>query len=213
MAEENKLNFQQHYVVGIQRADVLEDRRTATMLGVLVPSKILLSGEGCKDLRAGERIIVRTVHGGRAFGFETVVIEAPQCNVAPIAVAEMPAKIESLGLRKSDRINVLIPVDIRTQSQGDKADTLLLRGTVLNLSSGGVRLYTKMRVGKDYNMALSFTLPGAKNPVNISGVVLDSFQERSVFGQRVKFYNTEKNQKDLAEIRQWVNQHQEFAED
>ena len=214
MSEETKLNFQQHYVVGIQRAESLEDRRNGILLGTVGENKLLLSGECCKDLQAGEKIIVRMVHGGRAYGFETLVFENPVCVTAALAVLDMPTKIESLGLRKSDRINVLFPVDIRTQGVGEKsADTLLLRGTVLNLSSGGVRVYTKTRVAKDSTLALSFTLPGAKNTVTISGVVLDSFQERSVFGQRIKFYNTEKNQGDLANIRQWVAQHQVFAEE
>ncbi|MDH4247853.1 MAG: flagellar brake protein [Deltaproteobacteria bacterium] len=212
MSEETKLNFQHHYHIGIQRSESMEDRRTGVLMGLLGTDHLLLSGDGCAGLKPGEKIIVRTVHGGRAFGFETVVAEVPTSGT-PLAVVEIPSKIESLGLRKSDRINVLIPVDIRTQGLGENsADTLLLRGTILNLSSGGVRLYTKTRVGKDATMALSFTLPGAKNIVTISGVVLDSFLERSVFGQRVKFFNTEKNQAELISIKQWVVQHLMFAE-
>ena len=212
MTEETKLSLQQHYLVGIQRADALEDRRMGTLMGLLGDDKVLLSGEGCLGLKPGEKVIVRTVQGGRAWGFETHVMEVPQSTI-PLAVLEMPGKIESLGLRKADRINVLIPTDIRTQGHGENsADTLLLRGTILNLSSGGARLYTKTRVGKNANMALSFSLPGAKNVVTISGQVIDSFQDRSVFGQRIKFFNTEKNQAELAVIRQWVTEHRLFVE-
>ncbi|MDH5751004.1 MAG: flagellar brake protein [Deltaproteobacteria bacterium] len=207
----NKLDLQQHHPVGIQKVESLDDRRMVTLLGK-VNNSLLLVGEGCLDLEVKQKIIVRTVQGGKAWGFESSINAVVKDPIGMVFL-DLPPNFESISLRKNDRINVHIPTEIRTRaSTGVSEDVMLLKGTIINISGGGCRLFTKTRIANNSTVSLVFTLPGDKHLITIGGVVLDSYQDRSVFGQRVKFH-TGKHLDGLLTIRQWVNQNQEFVEE
>lgn len=206
----SSLELDRHYPVTIQVGDDIEGRMRGTLLGRVTDDRMLLCGLPPAVLKVGDRVIVRMVQSGKAWGFESVVREMVS-EPALLYFLDIPAAVETLSLRKAERLAVFIPADVRSRD-GDGADVLMLKGVMLDISAGGCRLYTKRRVPANAPVNVSFALPGDRQLLTLSGVVLDTFVQRSLFGQRVRFHHTEKNLEDLAAIRQWVAQNAEYAE-
>ena len=213
MAEEEKnLELSQHYRVTIQRINNQEEREAGLLVGAISKEHLLVTGVPAGIYKPGERIILRTVRGGKAYGFETTVTDVVESPVTVLFLVP-PANIEAIGLRKADRLNVFIPTDLRSKAAGDESsNTMLLKATILNLGPGGCRVFTRTKIPQNASVNLSFSLPGEKTTLVVGGAVLDTFTTKSVFGQRIKFHNVENYQNDLAEIRKWISANQVFIE-
>jgi c-di-GMP-binding flagellar brake protein YcgR len=162
--------------------------------------------------QANDRVIVRAVQAGKAIGFQSTISAVVEAPVRLLFLVQ-PSDLEVMNLRKADRIGLFVPVDIRhSTGQDSQADTLLLKGNMLDLSSGGCRIYTRRSIPAKTVVNLSFHLPGEKRLFAISGAVIDSYHQNVVFGQRVKFFSQEKNLDDLHEIRQWIQQNLDFSD-
>jgi len=198
--------------VVIQPVDDLETRFRGNLLGRVSEDRLLISTLPDMSLAIDDRIIVRALQSGKALGFETRIKDLVHEPV-PLLFVELPAGLEILKLRKSDRLNLLVPVDIRyTKGKGDQTDTVILRGNLLNISGGGCRVFTKNQIAPESTVNLSFHLPGEKLLHNLSGTVIESSHYQSQFDQRVRFHPSTKNTVGLAEVKSWVEQHQEFID-
>lgn len=198
--------------IAIQRGQDTQNRVRGHLLGQVSPDLLLLLGPAEFALAPGEHIVVRTLQSGKALGFTTVVRQSVERPVR-LYFVEMPKDLEVLNLRKSDRIDVFVPVDVRFASgKGDEENTMLLQGNMLDISGGGCRVFTKRSIPPSTVVNVSFTLPGERHRCDVSGSVLEAFAQNAVHGQRIKFFASEKNVEDLAEIKRWVNQNVVFAE-
>lgn len=213
MADDNSLiDLTKHFPITIQRVNNPDERYQGLLVGQISPDHILLCDIQAENFTIGERVIIRTIRGGRIWGFETFIIDMNERPV-PIVFLAPPKDVETVSLRKTDRLNVFIPADLRTHvSDEGSSNTLLIKATILNLGSGGCRVFTKTRIPSDSSINISFLLPGDKNVILISGTVLDTYQNKSIFGQRIKFFNVETYKEDMANVRKWLKQHSEFTE-
>lgn len=213
MAQEPSFNdlFTELPVV-IQSADDLDTRVRGNLLGRVSGDLLILSIPPDFPFEIDARIIIRALQSGKALGFESRVKHLIS-NPAPLIFVETPSDLEVLKLRKSDRLNLLVPTDIRfSKGKGDQTDTVILKGNILDMSGGGCRIFTKNQIAAESTVHLSFHLPGEKNLNYLSGTVIDSSLYQSQFDQRVRFHTSEKNRNDLAEIRRWIDEHQDFID-
>jgi PilZ domain len=121
--------------------------------------------------------------------------------------------VEVISLRKAERLDVFVPADVRyATGKGDQSDTLLLHGNMLDVSGGGCRVFPKRGIPLNTVVNVSFTLPGERTTCAVAGSVLDAFTQNALFGQRVKFFASDKNLEDLALIKRWVQQNLAFAD-
>ncbi len=198
--------------IAIQRGRESPQRFRGQLLGQVSPEYLLLAEVDGAGLAIGERIVVRTLQAGKALGFETTVREVVERPVR-LCFVDLPEAIEVIHLRKADRLDVFVPVDIRHATGKDSSgDTILLKGNIVDISGGGCRVFTKRPIPAETVVNVSFTLPGERNACAISGSVIDSFAQNTLFGQRIKFFAAEKNLAELSEIKRWVNQNLAFAD-
>ena len=198
--------------IAIQRGADTERRLRGQLLGQVTPELLLLLGSADGLLEAGERIVVRTLQAGKALGFETTVRQVVDSPVR-LYFVELPKAVEVIQLRKAERLDVFVPVDLRfATGKGDDADTLLLKGNMLDVSGGGCRVFTKRGIPAATVVNVSFTLPGERHDCVVAGSVIDSFTQNAIFGQRIKFFASEKNLEALGNIKRWVNQNLAFAD-
>lgn len=198
--------------IAIQREGANQERIPGQLLGLVSPDYLLLSGTDDAPLAKEERIVVRTLQSGKALGFATTVREVVEHPVR-LYFVDMPQSVEVLKLRKSDRIDLFVPADIRfaTGKESD-SDTLLLRGNMVDVSGGGCRVFTKRSIPPSTVVNVSFTLPGERHSCVVSGSVLDVAPQNALFCERIKFFGSEKNLEDLAEIKRWIQQNVVFAD-
>lgn len=198
--------------IAIQRGKDTKNRLRGHLLGQVGADLLLLQGPEEATLVPGEHIVVRTLQSGKALGFATIVRQVQERPVR-LSFVDMPQRVETLNLRKSDRIDVFVPVDIRfATGKDEKADTIMLHGNMLDISGGGCRVFTKRSIPPSTVVNVSFTLPGQRNACAVSGSVLEAFAQNAIHGQRIKFFSSERNVEDLAEIKRWVNQNAVFAD-
>ncbi len=182
------------------------------LLGAVSPERFALAGVEGAELKPGDEIVIRTLQAGRVLGFSTVVREVVQ-EPAPLVFVEAPQQLEVHNLRKADRMDVFLPTDIRYKAGKPNAeDVLMLRGNLVDVSAGGCRIFTKRQIPLTTVVNVSFTLPGERHTLSLSGNVLESFAQSAVYGHRVKFFQQEKNVEDLAALKRWINQNAVFAD-
>jgi PilZ domain/Flagellar protein YcgR len=198
--------------IAIQRERDAEQRLRGQLLGQVSPELMLLLGSDDALLEKGERIVVRTLQAGKALGFQTTVQEVLEQPVRLYFVA-MPAALEVIKLRKTERLDLLVPADLRyATGSSSEGDTLLLKGNMVDVSGGGCRVVTKRAIPAATVVNVSFVLPGERNACVVSGSVIDSTGQGGVFTQRVKFFAAEKNVEVLGIIRRWVQQNLSIAD-
>ncbi len=196
--------------ITIQKDDDLDHRLNGLLLGKISSAWIVLLVMDDHQFPAGESIIVRAIQGGKAVGFKTTVHRSI-AEPANLLFCDLPSGVEEISLRKSGRLELFLPSDLRyTDKSGGSEDTVMLRANMVDISDGGCRVFTKRPITAETQVNISFTLPGEKRLVTLAGSVLDAFPRESVFGQRIKFFTSQRNLTDLAEIRRWITQHEEY---
>lgn len=196
----------------IQRGDDPEKRYRGSLIGIVSENLILVQVEDNAAFVSNDRVIVRMVQAGKAYGFETVTAHNIKEPV-PLLFLAKPSDLEVVNLRKAERMDVFVPADVRHESgKGGKENTRILQSYLTNISSGGCRVLTKMPIPKESVVNLSFHMPLEKNLYALSGTVLESNSQRSIFGHRVRFFSSEKNVQDLADLQRWVKQNMDFAD-
>ncbi len=197
----------------LQRAQDPAQRYRGVLIGVVSDDLVLVQVEGQAPIDVNEKVIVRMVEAGKAYGFETVISHMISEPV-PMVFLALPAGVEVVNLRKAERMDVFVPVDVRHEAEkgGSAADTRILQGYLTNISSGGCRVLTKMPIAAKDVVNLSFHMPLDKHLYTLSGTVLESTSQRSIFGHRVRFFPSDRNVQDLAELRRWINQNMDFTD-
>lgn len=201
----------QPFPVSLQREDELGERHRALLHGLVMKGRLLLGGVTSTKFSPEERLIVRTVQGGRAWGFHTTVREVI-VHPTTLYFVDTPPQVETMSLRRSERLQVFMPADIRTTAgPEDNSTTLLLKAIILDLSSGGARVFTRRAIPARTSLHLSFSLPGETHVRGLDATVLDSYAQESVFGQRIRFLTSERDLPDLQQISRWVQQNAVYA--
>ena len=203
-------------LVVLHLAENPEDRYRGILMGLVPGDMVLVQAEEAPPIWEKQKVIVRLVREGKAIGFESTVLHRVEKPVLMFFLAK-PDNIEVVSLRKAERMDVFVPVDLRhTSKSGNEDNTHILQGYMTNVSGGGCRVLTKFPIAAESVIQISFSLPLEKHLYTLSGTVLESTVQKSsqktVFGHRVRFFPSEKHAQDLGEIRRWIQQNMDFTD-
>ena len=189
------------------------DRHAGTLVGNIQKDYLIISGLDDVELEIGEPIVVRMIHQNVVHGYQTTVqgvIDAP----VRLYVIAYPERVESVNLRKSERLKVFFPANVRAQAEpGIEGDLLMLNGMLLNLSAGGCCFTSKRSVQPASRISLSFCFPGETHVHTLTGQVLSSVAGGGIYAQRVRWLQEGKDLPELSEIRKWIEQNLSYALD
>ena len=144
------------------------------LVGNIHKELLVLGGIQDANFSIGDNLVIRLVLGSEAVGFVTTVKETAKAPLKLYFVS-FPEKVESVNLRKAQRLNVFLPAEIQAKnSNGGGADLHLLQGMVLNISGGGVLFHHQERRG---------TLPRGQPLVFPAGRETRSLSPGQGFGQ------------------------------
>lgn len=140
----------------------MEGRLKSTLVGMESGQNMILRIPmipGIRDkLYEGNRIVVRYVHCGTVYGFESVVLGFVM-KPTQVMFISYPKVIEIHNLRKYQRVDCFFPVEIEVGSQRHC-------GAVLDISTGGCRLVAELSGPLELNVGgavkLYFQLTGSR---------------------------------------------------
>lgn len=211
------LPFLKSFPVNVQRAHAEpHERLTGQVIGTVNGQRIVLCGVAASALVPGDEVVVRMAVGSSVLGFRTKVEEAFGTEIT-LHLLAMPEKIESLNLRKGQRMNLFVPADVQFshgESAGSGARNLaLLQGRMLNLSREGCCLSTRRPITVNQPIRLAFSLPGARTTYRLDAKVLRHLgtPQDGVFVQGVQFDKQTQHLPVLADLQQWISQNLPYA--
>lgn len=151
-----------------------------------------LSGNTINFGAGRNTVIVRYLLDGTVFGFQSQVLRTIGAPFH-LTFLKYPDKIEEVSLRRTPRVQVVIP--IRRVNAGDG------RECIVNLSAMGALLQLTAPVNLDDVLNLSFTLPDGREILDMPSTVrrVEITRDRVLAG--VQF---EKNEKDIAAIEDYL---------
>lgn len=98
------------------------------------------------------RCLVRFLSEGKACGFPCTLLKSGDA-ASPYLRVSWPRKIESVGIRKHERVEVRVPCSITYQDHDE------LEGETVDVSGGGCGIWIQSRIAPDTAIQLSFHLP------------------------------------------------------
>jgi PilZ domain/Flagellar protein YcgR len=124
-----------------------------------------------------DSIMVRYIHQGEVFGFQTVVIGAIASPFKLTFIA-CPARVERINLRQSARIDCHVPA---TLTAGDRS----VPGMILDISTAGCRFSARIKTDGEVPpisvgraVGLSFPLLGEQGSAELHGMVKNAQQDK-----------------------------------
>lgn len=168
----------------------MEGRLKSTLVGMEPGSNIMARIPmipGIRDkLYEGNRVVVRYVHCGSVYGFESIVLGFVM-KPTQIMFISYPKVIEIHNLRKYQRVDCFFPVEIEVGRQR-------CSGAILDISTGGCRLVAELKNPMELSVGgaikLHFQLSGSRP---ISGIAqnINRDSEKAVVGVAFNCQETE----------------------
>jgi hypothetical protein len=207
------LSFIKNHPVSVQKnvAGKPGDRLVGQLFGGIEGGRLILGNFKGGEMAAGDEIVVRMAVESEVVGFKTRVAEVIQGSIT-LYLVMFPEQVETINLRKSERLSLFIPANVNLRYGGQKSEDFhMLQGVVVNLSRGGCCVTTKRPIDMNMEVRLHFTLPGEKHLFKVDGRVLRSGQKEQVFTQGIQFQRETENLPALAEVNQWINLNLSFS--
>ena len=176
--------------------------RYAGVLYGSIPGQRLIAG-GFQDVAfsVGDELILRTVLENHVIGFWATVVEKIEVGGA-LYFLSYPEQVESVDLRKTNRLNVFVPVEIEVSTgEGESERLHILQGALVDLSGSGCRLAGKNDLRDVSRCKLTFTLPGSGQVYILDGKVVHG-QGAGKAG--VEFVRDGSNAPIVSEVKSWV---------
>lgn len=184
----------------------------AVLYGTVGTERLIVGGLTDAVYEEGEELVVRMMLRNNAVGFRSRV-EAVTDVDQNLYFLSYPQFMDSLDLRKSQRLGVLIPAEVQFSGTDDTEESLvhLLEGVVLDISGDGCRLGSKRPIPANASVSLTFSLPGDRFVYRVEGKVLRKANRKQAFVQGVQFPRTPRNLPAMLDLGRWVQQHLVFA--
>ncbi len=172
---------------------------------------LLLGGMPDLSIGVGDRLVVRMLLDTTVLGYKTTVSEILE-RPERLLIATWPEEVVTVELRKTERIALFVPTDVRAEQQKSSGPaTMLLKAMMLNISSGGCYLSSKSAVEPDSQINVSFSLPGESFLHNLKGTVVATDAKEGAHGLRVKFAENAEDSPGNSGISDWVSQYSSFV--
>ena len=172
-----------------------------------VPGRYLIAGGfGGVEFKEGDELVVKTTIGGYVIGFWAKV-EQRFDGKERLYLLSYPRQVEELNLRKAERLNVMIPVEMQLSGgAGSSFVHVKAEGFLLNLSGQGCLLSSERDWPEDMRCELKFSLPGERETFAVTGQVVRMNREgERVANFGVQFGEGAGNSAALVEIREWIS--------
>ena len=119
-------------------------------------------------LFAGNRVVVRYVHRGSVFGFETTIIDSLNSPACLLFLA-YPKVVTERGIRSNPRVHTSLPARI---GSGEAVNT----GTITDISISGCQLEARissgsMSVNPETDISFAVKLPGISGDLELKGTI------------------------------------------
>jgi len=145
-------------------------RYSSTLRGWRSPAYILIDrptvGGRSAPVQENQPCVVRFVHGGRACAFDTVVLDWDDRQHNSYCRISWPESVHTVSFRKAERVRVNVPCDLQVQGSA-------VQGRLVDISTGGCRLYVEPPHAVGTEALLSATLPGGRAIEHVQCVVRD----------------------------------------
>ena len=196
--------------ISIQRSTGDSNHHAGTLVGNIQQDYLVISGLKDVQLEIGDPIIVRMVHESSVMGYQSRVQGVIDAPVRMYLIA-YPESVESVNLRKAERLSVFFPADVRAEVQPGAQDIVMLQGMFLNISAGGCCFSTKRQIPSSVRVAVAFSLPGESHVYHARGVVLTTLAGDTAYAQRVRWIKESSDQPVMTAIGKWIEQNLSFA--
>lgn len=185
-------------------------RHGGYLYGNINQERLLVGGFGLAAFEVGDALIVRMIVGAQVMGFKSRVLEISE-EFQQLYWLEYPKAMEVKRLRKSDRVNVFFPAEIKSNFEDRPAqDTLLSRGMVINISKSGCCVSTKTPMEPESEITITFSLPGERYTNRLEGTVLRNNSRKMVTMQAVKFDRNPQYVQVLGDLERWLDQNLQY---
>ena len=144
-------------------------------------------------------VVVRYLHKGVVYGFKCTLLSLIEEPV-PLMLLSYPEEIETVALRKHDRIACLIPASVQVEGQPCK-------GAIVDLSLGGCSFACplppeneSLQVEKGVDAVLSVQIPGSQSERTVELRIITARRDdhRITFGS--EFHNLDSDTRNAIEL-------------
>lgn len=181
------------------------------LYGTIPGRNIIVGGFETIEFSEGDELVVKSTIGSHVIGFWAKV---EQCVAGreKLYLLTYPKQVDELNLRKTERVNVMIPVEMNHAAGGaGETEEINFKGLLLNISDGGCLLRSERPWPDDLHCGLKFTLPGEADSFILSGEVVRLNGEGNRVGNfGVQFGNGPINARALKELRDWIAEKRTF---
>ena len=151
-------------------------------------------------LNEGDPIVVRYVYAGNVYGFNSTILNYVQ-KPALIVFLAYPAAVETVNLRKAQRVECLFPATVKTDRNDYKA-------VIVDISQGGCRVCLDHGASEsssfdiDQTIGLSFHLAGVVEEQVIKGKIRLLKKDAQLSEMGIQF--DQKNKAVLNNVKQYM---------
>lgn len=144
-------------------------------------------------LREGTKVKVTFWDEAAAYSFEGIIMQRIAVPI-PLFILELPDAVAKVQRRNYVRMPALYPMAFRSVTKEGLSD--LQKGTLLDLSGGGVRFLTKERVEKNSLLYVILDLPNGelKTPVRVCRA--EKQEDNKHFTVSVEFHDISERERD-----------------
>ena len=206
------VGLSQTYAMEVRLAESDDSVKHEGRLFGAVPGRYLIAGGfGEADFKEGDELVVKTTIGGHVIVLWAKV-EKRIDGKERLYLLSYPQQIEKLDLRKAERLNVMIPVEMRLSGgAGSSFVEIKAGGFLLNLSDRGVCSAVKGTGRSTCICELKFSLPGVSELFVVSGQVVKMNREgERVANFSVQFGEGARDSTALDKIREWISEKHTF---
>jgi len=205
--------FIKNHAVSVQRKDDTQEneRMLGQVFGGIPGGTLILGNFKNGSLKAGEAIIARMAIENEVLGFQTRIREVLEGSTK-LYILEPPTQVEVINLRKSDRLQVFVPVNVHIRGIEKNENFRLIQGVIINLSRGGCSLTAKNSIDLNSDVNLHFSLPGVRQAYRIYGRVVRRKIKEQAYIHGVQFQRDTDNLSGLVDISHWINQNLAFTD-
>lgn len=176
-------------------------KHTGILVGNLKDQLLVIGIFDGAEFDKDERLVVRMALGAHLVGFESQVVH--RVDNPSLYLIRFPQRIESINLRKAQRLQAFFPADVQGSKHGS-GDVFMMKTRVLDISSGGCSFRSKNKLPSAQAIQISFTLPGDRYVHAVKASVIESTQVGLVFHTRAKFLQEAGNVPIMQEVAKWV---------
>ena len=145
------------------------EQHDGCVYGTIPGRNLIVGGFASTEFSVGDELVVKSNVGSHIIGFWSTV-ERCLGGEEKLYLLSYPKQIEELDLRKSERLNVIVPVEMHLAT--GSAMEANFEGLLLNISDGGCLLSSERDWSQDLQCELKFALPGTTDAFVLSGRVI-----------------------------------------